>query len=145
MRRDPILKRQRRNDHFLMQIAIDGRFNLTLIQQCRLFLQVNTVADISTAMGTQLETWSRHSKGRPSKLEWPNQGRPSRKVWEEWNRFLDSLLISVGELASRTLKPTYKLGDGSLLNKSGHSLAQKNMQSDTPGNSTGSMATHSNR
>ena len=110
MRRDPILKKQRLNDHFLMQLAIEGGFNLTRIQQCRLLLQVNTVADISTAMGTKLEPWCRHSKGRLSKLRWPNQGHPSKRAWTEWNKLLDSLLTTFGAIASGTLKPTYKLG-----------------------------------
>ena len=56
MWRDLILRRQRENDQFIMQIATDGRYNLQLIQQCRLFLQVNIIEDISTAIGTLIKS-----------------------------------------------------------------------------------------
>ena len=107
-----IFRLQRENDLFLMQLAIDGRFNLNHIQQCRLYLQVATLADVSNAEGTRLEKWAMTKTGRTSKITWPNQGIPSYAAWQEWRRFLRSLLTIYGRTAGRHLRKLYHTKNG---------------------------------
>lgn len=110
LRREAVLHRQQINNQYLMQIEIDSRFNLELIQQCCLYLQVNTVADISTVQGNQIETWCRYMKGQQSILRWPEQGQSSKLAWRWWNEFINLLLTLGGTLGGQTLKLTYILG-----------------------------------
>ena len=49
---------QQDQDQYIMQLALDGNYNLRLIQQCRLYLQAATLADIINADRTQLEEWA---------------------------------------------------------------------------------------
>ena len=51
VRSDRLMTHQRKDDKFLMQVALDGNFKIKLIQQCRLWLQVYTLADICDASG----------------------------------------------------------------------------------------------
>ena len=68
---------------------------LELINQCRIYHQVVTVADIALADGTEFgpvyKGATRH-RDRVSPLQWPTQNCPSPKVWEQWNRALTFLL-----------------------------------------------------
>jgi len=93
-----------------MQLALDGRYKLKLIQQCRLYLKVVTLADVFNAAGDQLEKWAYKGPARDSQLSWPVQGHPSRQAWAEWRKFLRSLLSTYGLMVSKHLKPVYKLG-----------------------------------
>ena len=94
----PIPKIQREHDFFLMSEFIHLGFkkgDLELINQCRLYHQVFTAADIMVADGTRLDpiytTNTRHPD-RASSLQWPNQGCPSPKAWRKWNSALRHLL-----------------------------------------------------
>ena len=49
VRSQRIITIQRENDQFLMELAIQGGYKLELVQQCRLWLQVATLADICNA------------------------------------------------------------------------------------------------
>ena len=100
---------QRVNDNFLMQLALDGKYKLKLIQQCRLWLQVCTLADICDAAGKQIEKWAFKKKGRKSKLKWMQQEEPSRKAWGEWRRFLCSLVVDRRSDSGYYLKQNYKM------------------------------------
>ena len=55
---------QRRNDRFIMQLAVDGKFSLKKIQQCRMFLTAATLADITNAEGQRVEKWALSGVGR---------------------------------------------------------------------------------
>jgi hypothetical protein len=72
---------------------------LESINACRLFLQVNTIAEITTCKGTlllpQAVKGSTDENGIPtlwqistSKLKWPHQPKPPQKSWNIWKRFL---------------------------------------------------------
>ena len=66
--RPNVIKPQRENDRFIMQITLDEHLNVELIQQCRLYLQVCTLADIATVNGINIETIYRTQRGRHSIL-----------------------------------------------------------------------------
>jgi hypothetical protein len=88
---------QREGDAFLMTIFVYAKFTtieLKQINQCRIYHQVLTVADIATADGKSIdpqyflpETYV----DRRSKLKWPTQGLPSQQAWKEWYRALKFL------------------------------------------------------
>ena len=71
---------QRVNDQYIMQLALDGKYKLKLIQKCRLWLQVCTLADICDASGRKVEKWAFTQRGRMSTLKWIQQGEPSGKA-----------------------------------------------------------------
>ena len=71
-----------------MQLALDGIYNLKLIQQCRLWLQVVTLADICDPVGTKIEKWAFGERGRNSNLHWIRQGDPSPAAWSKWKKLL---------------------------------------------------------
>jgi hypothetical protein len=79
-------------DHFTslqLPSAILGTLN-----RCRLYLQVITVSDIAATNGLfilQQIREGRHLSTRRSRLEWPNQGRPSSAKWAIWKVNLSSL------------------------------------------------------
>ena len=73
---------------------------LKFINQCRLFHQVLTVADIATADGLTIDPrYFLHeiNASRVSTLRWPVQNIPSRRAWLVWNQAL-GLLQERGKL-----------------------------------------------
>jgi hypothetical protein len=80
---DRTLKTQCVNDHFLMEqfLTINGigAKELQRLNQCRLYLQVTLLSEISSANGkTILENYFQGNKhpNRRSTLTWPRQDRP---------------------------------------------------------------------
>ena len=68
-----------------MKVITKGEWSSA--NRCRLFLQVLTVADISTGYGTAIDT--NYLKGvqqteRPRVADWPTQGQPSKQDWTAW-------------------------------------------------------------
>jgi hypothetical protein len=71
--------------------------NLTTLQlwqinECRLYLQVLTISDLSTACGTHIlpEVFKgRRNPDRISTLHWPTTQRPT--AWASWKRFLQHI------------------------------------------------------
>ena len=65
------------------------------INNCRLFLQVETITDIATNRGNKIRESVRkgESSGSISNLLWPVQQKPAttgkRKAWIAWRKFLD--------------------------------------------------------
>ena len=49
---------QGENDHYIMQLTIDSNFSAEAIQQCCLWLQVTTLADVTQTDRQRLETWA---------------------------------------------------------------------------------------
>ena len=94
----PLLSAQREQDFFLMSEFVYKGFtkgDLELINQCRLYHQVITLADITGTDRTKIDevyTSSRRHPYRVSSLKWPAQHCPSPKVWRKWNAALQSLL-----------------------------------------------------
>ena len=98
---------QRENDRFIMQIALDGKYDMRKIQQCRLRMQVCTLADICDASGRKVESWAMTGPGRRSKLKWIRQGQPSPSAWREWRRMIRSLTTAARAGRGQHLKHTY--------------------------------------
>jgi hypothetical protein len=62
---------------------------LRQINSCRIYLQVLTISDISTASGTHILPnilRGRRTEDRVSELNWPVTQRPAN--WAAWKRFL---------------------------------------------------------
>ena len=92
-------RRQRHNDKFLMEIAthhIRGA-DLQKIQRCRLHLKAITLSDVADGTGQYLlpEVWKgRRRRERSTRLNFPNQEKPSSQDWTVFRRFLRLLLIN---------------------------------------------------
>jgi len=79
-------------DHFIAQGYSASK--LRLLNQCRLYLQVITLADITSADGKHiiLDVFiGCPLTDRKSTLKWPNQQRPSTTTWELWSTALRTL------------------------------------------------------
>ena len=93
-----------------MQLALDGNYDLKLIQQCCLWLQVGTVANISNSNRNRIEKWAFSKKGRRGKLHWINQGEPSSAAWKAWKKYLKLLLSTYGRSAGKLSFPHILIG-----------------------------------
>ena len=97
---------QRENDTYLMDAVLDsGKFKdaqITAINYCRLYLQVVTLSDISTADGTSLDMHKRDGHwsllSSRTTLNWINQERPPEKAWGTWRRACDLWATRNGKL-----------------------------------------------
>ena len=85
---------QRVNDNIIMDM-VQGYFSpneLRFINQCRLYLQALSIADITTLDGRSIteEAWNvRRTKSfKESRLHWPEQRRPSRQAIVTWRKAL---------------------------------------------------------
>lgn len=94
------------NDKSLMDYAMTLNLPMSKIHQinnCRLFLQITTLAEVCTGEGTQLlqeglyghvnisntpKLWDIST----SKLIWPYQEKPLPAVWKAWKHFLQTLI-----------------------------------------------------
>ena len=85
----------RRNDKMLMDIFNNNATNQKIlhINYCRLYLQVNTISDITTLKGDCIEegSWTVKKKTIPSRLQWPLQNRPTKKSIIIWQNALQKL------------------------------------------------------
>jgi hypothetical protein len=97
-------KTYRENDTYLMDseylLKITQRERI-YIHRCRIFLQVATISDITTADGQRIhEAWTSPSSEKPSKstLNWPRQDSPNRTAWKAWEKFLRSFCQQQGKL-----------------------------------------------
>ncbi len=87
---------QAQHEHgiFLMDLALSLNLNprqLSLINTCRLYLQVLTVADIVAADGIRLTLHAvsgTRDPFRTSSWQWPSMPRPPSSAWTQWNLFL---------------------------------------------------------
>lgn len=102
---------QRDNDKYIMQYAMDMKFTdieLTYIDRCRRYLQVLTIADITTPCGHFLD--DDKALGTPtnfssrSTLHHFNQERPPKRQWKPWHSLCALLTDSSGRLRD-TLGP----------------------------------------
>lgn len=75
---------------------------IVLVNQCRLFMQVENLSDITDAEGKQiLSQFINNSPDKPSRSlkKWPSQSDPGREAWTIWKRVLRrAFLKSTGEL-----------------------------------------------
>ena len=88
---------QREDDQILMDTFIQHcpKKDLESINQCRIYLQAITVADLTNEEGTQItkEAWNvRMGKNfKKSRIKWPNQNRPGRAAIVMWKSALKNL------------------------------------------------------
>ena len=69
---------------------LSGRDN-KYVQICRLFLKVQTLADVCNAEGNRMILeFLRGDQVRDSTLQWPTQEKPPQRSWKVWKRFLVS-------------------------------------------------------
>lgn len=125
--------KQRQGDQLLMDIAHDSNIftshQLECINQCRLYLQVRTVSDITNKAGTHLQSGAYH--GPPTTLysqaRWlfPVQSKPHHQVWTYWLKFLNLIanhgyklhqplgqwLLPANQLARTWIEYRHKDGD----------------------------------
>jgi hypothetical protein len=96
----------RQRDKGIMALATaytSNRYRLAAINNCRHYLQVHTLAEITTMDGTEIMreayTGHRNSDDTPmlhtltqSKLNWPQQTRPPERAWRIWKKLLRPML-----------------------------------------------------
>jgi hypothetical protein len=87
----------REGDQYLMHAFALHHFKpkeLAMINQCRMFLKVITLADITTANGKSLHPWSYDGiRRRPHlhRYHWPRQPKKlSEAHWQLWRKALDA-------------------------------------------------------
>ena len=84
---------RRTNDRFIMESFIAKgakKSQLKLLNRCRLYLKVITLADICDASGTIItpQAWNgTQMEESRSTIVWPNQGKPDGKSWTLWRSF----------------------------------------------------------
>jgi hypothetical protein len=84
----------REHDLFLMDYFVEEGLSpkaLGSLNRCRLYLQVITLVDITSADGTSIISDVFHGiplQDRRSKLTWPCQQWPPHKDWELWRSAL---------------------------------------------------------
>ena len=93
---DPHLQLRREGDMFLVSAFSAAGFAkqcLVRLNRCRLFLQVTTLADIVTGLGTAItnSAWQGTlDTTRPKFYLWPKQQRPPQTDWFEWRAALQT-------------------------------------------------------
>jgi hypothetical protein len=98
----------------LARLYTSNHKTLTIINNCRTWLQVNTIAEISNSDGTHLlhQAIVGSSDGMEtptlwiiskSQMHWPQQKRPDKPSWRIWKRFLDRITIASTNILKRPL------------------------------------------
>ncbi len=75
--------------------------DLKLLNQCRLYLQVYSLTDITSADGKEIIPHYKNGvlgQDRISSLQWPTQQRPGKQAWSLWQKALLHFKIN-GQLA----------------------------------------------
>ena len=67
--------------------------NLNAINACRLWLKVETIADIATASGTHIQQQIINGSPPDSTctIDWPKQEKPSPPAWTHWRKFIQHI------------------------------------------------------
>jgi hypothetical protein len=116
-----IIKPYRKNDKGIMEQARLHTTDITTLQQinnCRLYLQVNTLADITTPDGTAIHPEAYYglqdNQSNPqlwtktkSTLKWPLQPRPPQTAWRKWQRWIQQLTTKTTLLLRSPLRERY--------------------------------------
>lgn len=90
-------RKRRTNDRYLMDEFLRLGYRGVAIKyliQCRMHLQVLTIADIADADGTRLcHDIEQHQKRTdiPSRFNWPNQPSPSARAWTIWDEAIKKI------------------------------------------------------
>jgi hypothetical protein len=117
-----VLKPLRQGDQCLMTFFVKSQqFNSTelkLINNCRLYLQVNYISEVVTSDGTAILNAAYHgSQGEnlepdlwiisKSKITWPYQPRPNDKAWAVWKRSINMLTMHPSRKLLEPLRQWY--------------------------------------
>jgi hypothetical protein len=100
----------RHNDSLLIPLFVKNGFSgqeLRFLHQCRLYLQVSWLSELTIGDGTKLETNSVKHPYQIScrrSVSYPNQGPPPNDAWKTWTRALSDLCLP------NTLILKHKLG-----------------------------------
>jgi len=78
--------------------------DLQTLNNCRMYLQVTTLAEIATHDGTQILVKAfQRGQVTPSLqtisksiFQWPNQPNPCKKAWSLWNRTIQTIYMKPG-------------------------------------------------
>jgi hypothetical protein len=108
---------QRKNDSFIMELAqklLPTKSEQKHVQQCRIFLKVTTLSDITEATGQRLDTFvqkgNARARHRTSTLNFPdNFPCPPTYAWSTFRKMLKQLLKDPTDIKSKLLDQ-YSLG-----------------------------------
>jgi hypothetical protein len=101
----------RENDVLIMDSSIRASLThkeQTLINRCRLRLQVECLSDITNPEGSHINpVWFRDNTDKPSRSikRWPRQEDPGDEAWAIWKRFLQRAFLTTN---SELLQPLGK-------------------------------------
>jgi hypothetical protein len=88
---------EREKDHCIMDlVSTKTKDNAIKINQCRIYLQATTIADIANPEGTHINNfaWGKNTttgtsrNPRQLKHDWPQQPCPGPKTWYAWRSAL---------------------------------------------------------
>ena len=89
IRRNPQIQPiYRKNDQKLMDVMNKTNMSETErrhVNQCRIYLKIINISDMTHACGTKINTDYYRKIGHKSKLFWPQIPSPPEKVWKTWN------------------------------------------------------------
>jgi hypothetical protein len=77
-----------------------------LIHRCRLYLQVETLSNITNTLGTRIiEAWMDPDQPKLSysTKKWPKQQPPGKEAWKIWRKFLNSAYTMTNGLLKQPL------------------------------------------
>ena len=131
--RTPTIPLYRQNDECIMDKFLTcsdiPKKHLTILNRCRIYLQVFTVADIGTGDGVYIShnAWHGIRTSRRATLTWPEWQRPPSKDWVIWRQSLTkALCCNSHKRLQQTLGPWTKQIDHQWwINSSDKSLWQK--------------------
>jgi len=98
----------RQNDRHIMNDLIKDQIpekDLCILNNCRVYLQITTLAEITNHKGKHLISealYSKHNESpslrevSKSKYNWPNQNNPGKKAWRLWTRTIWRLYTKLG-------------------------------------------------
>ena len=90
----PDLPLRRQGDRYLTQAFAEAGAKGALLKRlksCRMYLNVTTLADITTGDGSTITPLAWNGEldvTRPKYWEWPNQGQPRDSTWTNWRKYL---------------------------------------------------------
>ena len=107
---DLILHRQ--HDDYLMRVFLNQGYHplrLRTLNYCRMYLQVITIADITTACGAYIRRAVMEGKKDVTslqKLDWPNQPKSLKPaMWAEWKNALNECLLIPYSSTRKLVRP----------------------------------------
>jgi hypothetical protein len=104
-----IIAKQYTNDKEIMELAIRYTHNKqkqTAINNCRIYLQIFTIADITTENGARITTNAYNGQKTPNQhttMSWPTQRRPPESAWRTWRKLIRTLVKKNSLWLKRTL------------------------------------------